>query len=326
MEYGGNQIDKDKSYNIQLLRGLAIIAVVCIHNSPSGIGQVVVRPFINFGVALFLFLSGYLSHATSWKPWKRIKKVAIPYILWNIVYTAISYHDNLARFPVGLVKNLLIASGAAVMYYIFIYVQFTLLIPVIDSMARSKFKWVGFLITPAEIITMRLIPLIMGIEVNRYISIIMGISCLGWFTYYYLGYLIGNNLIEINLSKSKVLVLWIIAMCLQFAEGYWQFSKGIENCGTQLKLSSILTGVFFCIGALYFMLENTKKVKWLKLIGDISFGIYFSHLAVMSVLNKIPHYSDLFFLIRVVIVVCICTVMILVVKKILGKKARYLAF
>lgn len=42
----------NKSYRIQVLRGLAIIAVVLIHNTPSGLAQVWCRPFINFSVGL----------------------------------------------------------------------------------------------------------------------------------------------------------------------------------------------------------------------------------------------------------------------------------
>ena len=63
-----------ESYKIQMLRGLAIIAVVFIHNTPDGLGQVLCRPFINFSVGLFLFLSGLLSTRNKWNPQRRIKK------------------------------------------------------------------------------------------------------------------------------------------------------------------------------------------------------------------------------------------------------------
>ena len=65
-------ITNEKSYKIQILSGVAIIAVVFIHNTPSGIIQVWIRPFLNFSVACFLFLSGVLSKADKWNPYKRI--------------------------------------------------------------------------------------------------------------------------------------------------------------------------------------------------------------------------------------------------------------
>ena len=55
-----------QQYKIQLVRGIAILAVVLIHSLPDGLIQVFVRPFINFAVPCFLFLSGMLSNAKRW--------------------------------------------------------------------------------------------------------------------------------------------------------------------------------------------------------------------------------------------------------------------
>lgn len=45
----------------QALRGLAIAAVLLIHCLPQCAATVALRPFLNFSVALFLFLSGLLT-------------------------------------------------------------------------------------------------------------------------------------------------------------------------------------------------------------------------------------------------------------------------
>lgn len=50
------QLTDSKSGKIDILRGLSIIAVVFIHNTPDGLYQVMCRPFLNFAVATFLFL------------------------------------------------------------------------------------------------------------------------------------------------------------------------------------------------------------------------------------------------------------------------------
>lgn len=71
-----------RNITIQYLRAFAIIAVVLIHTCPSGNWQVVCRPFINFSVATFLFLSGYLTKCENedWTAFfkKRILRVIIP--------------------------------------------------------------------------------------------------------------------------------------------------------------------------------------------------------------------------------------------------------
>lgn len=46
---------------LQAIRGLAIACVVCIHCLPRCAASVVLRPFLNWAVAGFLFLSGLLT-------------------------------------------------------------------------------------------------------------------------------------------------------------------------------------------------------------------------------------------------------------------------
>lgn len=316
-----------KSNNIQILRGIAIIAVVFIHNTPDGLMQILCRPFLNFCVGIFIFLSGMLSNSSKWNPRKRITKVVIPYAIWSLVYVVMYQYKNWTEIPVIYFKALLTGNAAAIMYYIFVYCEFTLLIPLIDRLAKSKYRYLGFLISPIEIIIMRLIPLIAGYELNRYIEVIKGVSCLVWFTYYYLGYMLGNGLIKLKSSTPILIGYWSIAIVLQIAEGFWYFSMGELNCGTQVKLTSILAGSIFMMLA-YRFLESRKKydIRLLKLLGDCSFGVYFSHLAVMAVLGIVPYYADLvFYPLNAVLAVIFSLICVLIGRRVLGKYAKYLA-
>lgn len=54
-----------RNTTIQIFRAFAIIAVVIIHTLPLGYWQVLIRPFVNFAVAAFLFLSGYLTKSNN---------------------------------------------------------------------------------------------------------------------------------------------------------------------------------------------------------------------------------------------------------------------
>ena len=65
-------LTKEQSYNIQIARGIAIFAVVSIHHVP-GTGVFIARPFLNFAVGLFLFLSGMLSDPEKLHTGKRIQ-------------------------------------------------------------------------------------------------------------------------------------------------------------------------------------------------------------------------------------------------------------
>lgn len=318
---------ESKRKRIQILRGVAIIAVVAIHCLPSGVCQVFVRPFLNFSVGLFLFLSGYLSNIDKWKPKKRIMKVIIPYIFWTFVYVVISYWDSIKLIPIKYIEGIFTGKSAAIMYYIFVYCQFTLLIPVIDKMSKSKMKYLGFFLAPLEIISMRLIPIILGYSFNDYIIVVKELSCIAWFSYFYFGYVLGNGRMKCDIKNKTTIVLLIISLFIQMLEGFGLYLLGVENCGTQLKLSSILSGMLYMIIAYDFI--NKPQIptnKLLMKLGDFSFGIYFSHLAIMSVINKIPYYSKvIIFPLNVIITIIIACFCICIGRKILGKNSKYLA-
>lgn len=322
------QLTAEQSKRIQALRGLAIIAVVFVHNTPNGFAQVFLRPFLNFSVGLFLFLSGMLSSSSNWNPRKRMIKVLIPYVLWTLIYTVIYRAGNPAGVPITFFKNVITGRAAGIMYYIFVYCEFTLLIPLIDTLAKSKFKYWGFLIAPLEIVFMRSMPLIGGLETNKYIDIILNVSCLGWFTYFYLGYMLGNNLLSIDTESKKLPWLWMLSILFQFAEGFYYFSLGSNNSGTQLKITTVLSGVLFALMAYnYVIRDKSRNGKLLELLGDHSFGIYFSHLAVMAVLRQIPGYTRyVTYPFNAVIAVVFTAAFVMLGKSVLGKYSKYLGF
>ena len=150
---------------------------------------------------------------------------------------------------------------------------------------------------------------------------------MGWFTYYYLGYLLGNNIVVIKSSTRKLICLWIMSIFLQVIEGYWYRSMGETNCGTQLKLSAILTGTLFVLMAYRFINSGQLfRVSFLRMLGDYSFGIYFSLLTVMSVLGRILFYSQYAcYPINAIIAILVSLGCVRIGNKALGKYGKYLA-
>ena len=279
---------------VQMFRALSIIAVVMIHTTPNLECQVYCRPFVNFSVATFLFLSGYLTKSENidWQKLfrKRIIRVVIPYIIWTILYSLPSvYHKGISCVFV----NLLTAKAAAPLYYIFVYIQFVLLTPLLVRLAKSKYQVLGWLVSPVSVLLFKYIPLFGGIELNRYVTVIWSVSCLGWFTFYYIGLLLGNKIIDKRYSFRALSVLYLCSIIIQMLEGYGWLLLGDGNCGTQLKLSSLLTSSLFCL--IVYESLNRKAVglknRFVKLIGDYSFGIYLCHIMVMWILALIPYYN-----------------------------------
>ena len=317
----------DESYNIQILRGLSIIAVVFIHNPPPGLSQVFCRPFLNFAVGMFLFLSGMLSNAQKWNPKKRIAKVLIPYVLWTFAYILFDSFNTPLDIPIRFVKSLVFGNASAVMYYIFIYIELTLLIPFIDMISKSRCKYIVFAIPFLEIIFFRLLPVVFNYKFNLYVSNMIRLSCIGWFAFFYYGYLLGNHRISLNGTFPQALAVLLVCLALQIAEGYWYHTMGSANYGTQMKITSVLTSLVFCNIGYRFIISNKKHVlKTIKILGDCSFGIFFSHIFFMNILALIPGYQHYaFFPLKGILVLFVSTAFVFLCRLVLKKHSKYLA-
>lgn len=315
---------KTKNKKIQILRAIAIIAVVMIHTCPAGKWQVFVRLFINFAVAMFLFLSGYLTNLdnSDWKFFyrKRIFRVLIPYIIWTLLYTTASFIGSKIDLK-KYVINLLSTKAAATLYYIFVYIQFVILTPFLCKLAKSKYNWIGWLISPISVI-IKYYWLFNGIIPNKYISVLWSVCCLEWFTYYYLGLLFGNSIIKKQYEIKKLLIFYCLSIVIQMVEGYGWLLLGESNCGTQIKLSSFLTSSIFMLMSYWYI--NNKSINEnnsiMIMIGDCSFGIYISHIMVLRALGKIPLWSNIPFPLTTLIVLLVTVISVVVGQKICGKK------
>lgn len=314
-----------KNDKIQVLRGLAIIAVVLIHTCPGGMWQVICRPFLNFAVAMFLFLSGYLtkSENDNWADFfkKRIMRVIIPYIIWTVIYSIPHFTFK------GLAVNLITTWAAPTLYYIFVYIQFVLLTPIIGKLAKSKWQWIGWIIAPISIIVFKYYWLLSGQTLNQYVSTAWGLSCLGWFTYYYLGLVLGNSLLKHPLNSRVALALLLVSLPVQMAEGYGLMLMGNYNYGSQMKMSVFLTSSMFLLLAYYWLVDDryTPRTRILSFLGDWSFGIYLSHMVVIRILNLIPFCNSIPFPVNSAIVLVISAAGVYFGGKICGKRiSRYI--
>ena len=316
-----------KNNNIQIIRALAIIAVVMIHTSPSGLGQVIIRPFVNYAVAVFLFLSGYLTNinCSNWKSFynKRIFRVLVPYVIWSTIYYA--YNSVFNGFSIKeYIYCLLTTKATYTLYYIYVYIEFVVLTPLIGKLAKTKYYWTGLLITPLTLI-IKYYWLISNSEPNKYISLIWDISCLGWFSFYYLGILLGNDLIKKQFNIRKLFLLYGLSIIIQITEGYAWYKLGENNCGTQLKYSSLITSMIFIFICYYYLnkdvlIKNKTINKLLIIIGDYSFGVYLIHPLIISLLSRINIWTQIPFGINSIITLAISLMCVALFNTILGKK------
>ena len=163
---------------------------------------VFIRCFVNFAVALFIFLSGYLTKITNidiktfYK--KRLLRVFIPYCICSIVYTmAYNKWDE-------FIFNFITGQCCGIYYFIIVYMQLTLLVPVISKLIRSKYWKLGFIITPIFI----LIEYIFTFNNEQIIFPFNAVFFVVWFVFFYLGMCIRNGNIKILLNNTQIYVLF----------------------------------------------------------------------------------------------------------------------
>ena len=301
-----------------------------IHTTLAGQWQVFCKPFINFAVATFIFLSGYLTKADNcnWLKFyvRRITRVLVPYIIWTVIY---SIPDIRSSGPSALVKNLLCANAATTLYYIFVYIQFVLLTPLLGKLAKSPYRHLGWLIAPLSVILFKYIPVFGGIQLGKHIKLFWNDACLGWFTFYYLGLILGNKIIDRQFNIRNLAVLYCASLLLQMAEGYLWFTVDPAGCGSQLKLTSILSSTIFILIIYCFLRHNNHQTKnrLLCTIGNYSFGIYLVHMMFLKAMKPLDFYSAIPYPITSLIILSVSFIFCYACTAVMGKRVgRWVGF
>ena len=310
------------SPDIQFFRAIAIIAVVMIHTTPAGEIQVICKPFINFAVATFIFLSGYLTKADNdnWLAFyrRRITRVLVPYFIWTVIY---SIQDIQSEGLSVLVKNLLCANATTTLYYIFVYIQFVLLTPLLGKLAKSRFRHLGWIIAPLSVVLFKYIPAFGDIHLGKHVELLWSDACLGWFTFYYLGLILGNKLLSPKFNLRNLVFLYCVSLLLQMGEGYLWSTVDPAGCGSQLKLTSILSSSIFML-IIYSVLSsnNGMKCRLLSTIGDYSFGIYLIHMMILKALEPMALYSAIPYPVTSLIILIISFIFCYICTAVTGKR------
>ena len=293
-----------------------------IHTTPAGEMQVICKPFINFAVATFVFLSGYLTKADNdnWLAFyrRRITRVLVPYFIWTVIY---SIQDIQSEGLSVLVKNLLCANATTTLYYIFVYIQFVLLTPLLGKLAKSRFRHLGWIIAPLSVVLFKYIPAFGDIHLDKHVELLWSDACLGWFTFYYLGLILGNKLLSPKFNFINLVILYCVSLLLQMVEGYLWFTVDPAGCGSQLKLTSILSSSIFML-IIYSVLSSNHgtKCRLLSTIGDYSFGIYLVHMMILKALEPMALYSAIPYPVTSLIILIISFIFCYICTAVTGKR------
>lgn len=285
-----------KSEYWQAIRGVCILVVIMIH-CPTGqeftptdtYAWLILRQFINFPVALFIFMAGYFvnvdkaQHNTRSYALNRGGRLLVPYLVWSSVYIV---KDWLITGEVSL-KHIIYAyctgKAATPFYYIVVLVQLTLLTPWLVRMKNRR--WL-YMVTPTYLVILYIYNLATGSMPRLYETVFPA-----WFSFYVLG-LDCRSGKWVNVCR-RAKNWWIAAVLgLSIIEAFVLLRVG---CAIGFASSQIRFGSFLYAGLIALVLmkgkdmenEDGKLRKLMVSIGDCSYGIFYVHILVLIVVRKI---------------------------------------
>lgn len=273
-----------KDAYIQAIRGLAIAAVVTIHCLTPSEAVAVFRPLLNWCVAVFIFISGYLTTPEKVRGGaccRRLKKILVPYLIWTFIYILVERRFSLW----GMTKAVLLGDSATQMYYLVVYAQLIALTPLLYKLLDAR-RWLLYWITPVALLIRAALALV-NIDLPLFYSFFPG-----WLLFYVVGLDWGYWKEKFaSIPKSFYAIALFAGILLQVLSAlFWYGRDDWTMAVTQLKpsvLPAALMIVVLLFTASKHMRSRVGSSNLLVLLGDLSFGIYLCHVVALKVPRKV---------------------------------------
>jgi surface polysaccharide O-acyltransferase-like enzyme len=282
-------MDKRIEY-FDLLRGLAIIAVVAIHSTGSGLQfeansfnfnfTVLWRNSLNFSVPLFIAISGYFlanKKIINFNEYllflkKQIPRVYIPFFVWSIVWLILAVLIFNRPIFHEVVKLITFQSWGPY-YFIALIIQFYLLLPILKRFATPT----GLFISVITSITVTIIIGYLRYYTDIQLPLILYGGNFGTFLMFFvLGLYLGKT-DKINISNKLLIVSIFIFYVLSCVESYALIAMYNQagDAVTAGKPSSFM----YSFTLIIFLFKNIDIMKsnLMNNLGKMSFGIYLIH-------------------------------------------------
>lgn len=298
----------------QEIRGICLLAVIMMHcpsgstyDSNSGIFILYLffRQFINFPVAIFIFLSGFFSVKENIAPTKyyinRCQKLIIPFVIWSIIYDIIAVCEALSQGEhiswIRMAVYFIWGQAAPPFYYIVVLLQLTFLTPYLINAAKKESKAIALLlfsVTPVYLLVLYAYKISLGSKGIPFSTLYAAVFP-AWFGFYWLGIYIRCNEKQLSgliLKLGKVSYL-IFSLFLSAIESMLWIQA---NLGVKFALNQVRYTCFLCSTILIFLFVKNQPLPirerggfhcFLRYIGDISYGIFYVHILFIRLIEKI---------------------------------------
>lgn len=218
---------------------------------------------------------------------------------------------------IGYAYRFIVGKSATPFYYIVVLIQLTIITPWLIRVVKERRKSKNFLwlVTPCYLLYLYAWNFMTGSSPRLYETLFPA-----WLGFYYLGVNVRCGL-KLKHSGWKVLIAWVIS-CVE------AFTLRKLGMGVKFYTSQITIGSFLFSVAIIGWILNQGIMKMLGRIGDCSYGIFYVHMAVLTLVGRFVQSSNwyLYWSLRFVLTSMTSFAIVLVGQKVLKNKKRILRF
>ena len=304
-------MNRDREEFWDAVKGICIIAVILIHTtSRNSIGGVVWRQFINFPVAMFVFMAGYFCHVKGTYSvfiMKKAKRLLIPLAVASIVYGVVELYFGLrlgGTMTLCCIGSAFLSFSLGWGYFVLALFQCMIVAPFLQRYASSR--W--------------LLPLSLGLCLTTSLYMYLAstvfqgswslansvpvIFCTAWLPFFVLGMKLQKRRLTVWAPGVRPYLAMVILMLFAIAGGvYWYKTATVQLARSQLRVpcilfSLVLAGLLPNLADKYDLRECTWGI--VARLGEMSFFVYLWHRFILIFLRSIlPQFAEWHFILTI---------------------------
>jgi len=277
----------ERNAMFDVLKGLGIISVIFSHVYRGGTDPlgVFVREIAMWCVPMFFMVQGYFMSGPAnyiQSSWKKIKKTYVPYLYWAVAYGVFYWFTMGKTFTV---MDLILGKTALHLYYMFYYMVFALLCPLLYLLPRTlRVAFLYFMLLSNIAIT-----LMLELAKTYHVSLLSwtGPNPFKWWGFIAIGMLVAEypQIKEYIARNARAFFYGALAVfAIGLIEPYLNNTLGYLF--NKVALFPMSIGLTLAL-AIYYSRENAVGVKFLSHVGNRTLGIYLGHFILVDPLRTV---------------------------------------
>lgn len=297
-----------------LIRIISIFLVTVIHanveylgKNQGSVGWYFVMLFTSvclIAVPLFFMISGALllnsDKIISFKDlfFKRILKQAVPFLIWSFIYIIVRIITGKLDFSLATFTNLLSQPAYYQFWFMYTLLAIYLLLPILQAIVikleKKQIEYILILWLVFSVVFPVLQRYVPALTISEHTDLIL---CEGYIGYFFLGYYLKKYQEDISSIKSLIFLLIGVIGTGVLSVIEWQCAKTNNYQGYfyQAYLTPFVAlaamGAFLLFSKIRIE-KNQKLSDFLKTGGELSLGIYYLHMLVLTGLEYIGLLGD----------------------------------